>query len=112
MTNENSRLIEVLSSNIKTLRKENHISQEQLSALTGISVRHISQIECAVSYPSSEKVEAIAKALGVPAYKLFIPEEVNIGDLKESYISKAVLRRELDMIIEQALGNAMEKQGQ
>ena len=105
MTNEKSQLIEILSSNIKTLRKNSHISQEQLSELTGISVRHISQIECAVSYPSGEKVEAIAKALNVPAYKLFIPEEVSFEDIRNGYISKTVLHQELNKIINQVLSN-------
>lgn len=108
MTNEKSKLVEILSSNIKTIRKCKHISQEKLSELTGISVRHISQIECAVSYPSGEKVEAIAKALDVPAFKLFIPEEVSFDALKEKYVAKPILHRELIKIINQTFGNAEE----
>lgn len=105
MTTKDSKLTEILSSNIKTIRKSKHISQEKLSELTGISVRHISQIECSVSYPSGEKVEAIAKALGIPAYKLFIPEEISLDNTKENYISKTILHRELIKIINQTLGS-------
>ena len=104
MTDENSKLIEILSSNIKTMRKASRISQEQLSELTGISVRHISQIECAVSYPSGEKVESIAKALGVPAYRLFLPEEISF-DINLEYVSKSVLHKELNKAINQVLGD-------
>lgn len=94
MTNEKTRISIVLSTNIKTIRKSRSITQEQLAEIVGVTVGHISLIERGLAYPSSEKVDLIAKALGVPTYKLFIPEEIGSGD-EETYVLKSSMKEEL-----------------
>lgn len=100
MTNEKTRISIVLSTNIKTVRKQKNITQEQLAEMVGVTVGHISLIERGLAYPSSDKVDLIAKALDVPTYKLFIPEEIDSDNLSAgSYVLKDVLKEELKTAI-------------
>lgn len=65
----------MLASNIKKLRKEKSMTQEQLSELADISNTYIANIECGKSWMSDFTLEKISAALGVSAHELFIPEE-------------------------------------
>ena len=48
------------------------ISQERLAELTGLSTKTISYIENSKNTLSFNKLPLLAKALGVPEYKLFV----------------------------------------
>lgn len=62
---------ELLGARIKELRKSCGFSQERLAELVGVEPKHISRIEVGGSYPSLNRVELIAKALGRPMKDLF-----------------------------------------
>ena len=47
----------LLSNNIKRLRKENQLTQEQLAERCGISTRHLSDIERSDAFPSPDVIE-------------------------------------------------------
>ena len=95
MTNENSSIVAIFGSNVKTYRKRQKMTQEQLAEKTGVTVKYISNIECSISFPSAPVIASIAKALNVPEYSLFTPEEVEMSCHDGSYISKDALRREI-----------------
>ncbi len=57
--------------NILHYRKERGITQEQLAELTSYSRNHIQKIETAAAVPSIAALLDIAKALEIPAQKLF-----------------------------------------
>ena len=95
MTNEKSSIVAIFGSNVKTYRKRQKMTQEQLAEKSGITVKYVSNIECAISFPSPSVIAAIAKALAVPEYKLFVPEDIKLDNSDDSFISKAVLRREI-----------------
>ena len=65
----------ILAGNIKKVRKEKSMTQEQLSELADISNTYIANIECGKSWISDFTLEKISAALGVSPYELFIPEE-------------------------------------
>ena len=54
-----------LGNKLKNARKSRGITQEELSALSGVSTRHISKIEKGVMNPSYEILTQIATALGM-----------------------------------------------
>ncbi|QEM69982.1 helix-turn-helix transcriptional regulator [Geobacter sp. FeAm09] len=62
---------ELLGARIKELRKSCGFSQEHLAEIVGVEPKHISRIEVGSSYPSLNRVELIAKALGRPIKDLF-----------------------------------------
>ena len=103
MTNENSSIIAIFGSNVKTYRKRQKMTQEQLAEKTGVTVKYISNIECSISFPSAPVIASIAKALNVPEYRLFTPEEVEMSSHDGSYISKDALRREITRLTNRLL---------
>ena len=55
----------ILAFNIKIERIRNHITQEKLAELVGVSTKHITKIEAGVVTPSVYLVYKIAKNLKV-----------------------------------------------
>ena len=68
---------ELLSINIKTLRKKCGFSQEKLAEIVGLSSQSISDIEGCRTWVSDKTLENLAKALNVDIYQLFIPTDEN-----------------------------------
>ena len=96
MDNKNSSAIEILSQNIKLIRREKQLTQEQLAEKTEVTVKYISHLERGLSFPSAETLDRIATAFEVPVYRLFFPE-----GLDEKTIPRDVLKKELHKIIEE-----------
>lgn len=63
------------SRNLKLLRKKKGLSQYDLADLTGFSQRMIAHYETHAIQPSLDKIEAIAKALGVKPADLLASED-------------------------------------
>lgn len=63
-------LREIFSSNMKKIRTEKEISQEDLAFLCGLHRTYISDVERATRNISIDNIEKIAKALGVDPDKL------------------------------------------
>ena len=66
-----SEIIKVLGNNIRTLRKNQNLTQEQLAEKANISVPYMTQIELGKRQASLDIIENIAKALDVPIDGLF-----------------------------------------
>ncbi len=64
-------LKELLAFNIKYYRYVNNMSQENLAEMCGFSSRYLTDIERGKHCPTINKLEVIAKSLGVEAYELF-----------------------------------------
>ena len=99
MTNETSSIVEIFASNVKTYRKQRKMTQEQLAEKCGITVKYISNIECSLSFPSAPVIAALAKTLEIPEYRLFVPEDAKPENYDDTYISKTVLKREIDKLV-------------
>ena len=85
----------LFSENIRRIRKERSITQEQLAEQAGISTRHLSDIERADSFPSPEVIEQIAKVLDVPSYAFFLPSEHSRAEIAYSERIKKILDAEI-----------------
>ena len=68
------RTRELLSYNLRKLREEKNLSQEELAEKVNITRKTISLYERCSSFPSSEKLEAFADVLGVSIADLFREE--------------------------------------
>lgn len=100
--------LEILSYNMKILRKMRGYSQEKLSEYSGVSEREISKIERRVVNPSLQMLDGIAKGLNVkPADLLtnrFDPRKVflvenNVQKTLEEEI-KRLSEREQELVLE------------
>lgn len=56
--------------NVRMNRLELGWSQERLAFTSGVCVRTISAIECGTANPTSDVIESLARALGVPVSRL------------------------------------------
>lgn len=82
----------VISENIKVLRKRLGWSQEFLAERTGVSAPYITQIEVGKRTPSLDIVEKLASALGVEYKTLF---ETKIENVQSPGFSKHILETKL-----------------
>ena len=62
-----------IKNNIKKYRNDRGFTQEKLSELAGVSTDYISEIERGKKVPSIKRLDKIAIALGIPAYKILMP---------------------------------------
>lgn len=62
---------QLLGQRIKMLRKQKHMTQEQLAERVGVDARHISRLETGAHYPSMETLELITGVLERPLADLF-----------------------------------------
>lgn len=61
-----------LGQNIQNLRKSKKLTQERFAELIGIDSKNVSKLENGNFYPSAETLTAIANALNVDFYELFV----------------------------------------
>jgi transcriptional regulator with XRE-family HTH domain len=86
--------------NLKRYRKEERLSQEELSEKVNISVKHLSKIERGLTFVSADLLEKLSDNLGVSIARLFCKENENIYD--DNVLQK------FDRITEKHLIKAME----
>ena len=70
-----------LSKNIKRLRIQKKMTQEQLASLLGVSSQAISKWENYDTYPDGSLLLPLSKILGVSLDELFGNEEVYLDDM-------------------------------
>lgn len=70
-------LVLLFGKNVKTLRENLGYSQETLAELSNLHRTYISDIECFKRSISLNNIEKLARALDVPAWKLFWEEDKN-----------------------------------
>jgi transcriptional regulator with XRE-family HTH domain len=64
----------VISRNLRVLRAVRGMSQDQVSAVSGVDRSYISEIENDKYSPSADKIEALAMALGVAPWEMLHPQ--------------------------------------
>ena len=73
-----------LSENLKKIRKENNLSQEQLAEQLGVSRQAVSKWESGQSYPEMDKVLNICKLYNYNIDELLNENVTSIKEEKES----------------------------
>lgn len=61
---------EIFSNNLKLLRKNKQLSQEQLAERLGVTTQAVSKWECSISYPDIEQLPVLADLLEVSIDRL------------------------------------------
>ena len=73
-----------LAENLKKIRKENNLSQEQLAEKLGVSRQSVSKWEAGQAYPEMDKVLQICKLFNLNMDELFNQDVKEINEVKES----------------------------
>ena len=98
---------EVFKENLKFYRKQNHLTQENLSELIGYGETYITEIESRFKFPKPETIDAIAKVLGIEPYFLFLPPgKKMITESSKEQISR-MLKEDINGIIEKHLSSCL-----
>ncbi len=100
-------LHDILSSNMKKLRKRENLTQAQLAEICGLSSTFIGEIESMIKYPSPSSFEKIADGLNVKPFVLLLPEKGNWGRLDRNELLqvfsddlKNLMIRDIDDLVE------------
>ena len=86
-----------LSDNIKAIRKENNLSQEQFAEQVGVSRQAVSKWESGQSYPEMDKVLLICKLYNYNIDELM---NENVKEVKETKESKIKINKYIDDFFE------------
>ena len=105
---ESQELKELLSQNIKKIRKERGWSQFELAEKAGISEQTMNSIEGLRLWPSDKTLSKLTSALKIAPYILFLPQKLSLKsnalkDLKAAAIKSVqdILRDALQDLAEQ-----------
>jgi transcriptional regulator with XRE-family HTH domain len=66
-------LRDILAANLRRLRNEKGLAQDDLAYEAKVSRSYLSQLEKGAFYASLKILEKLAKALGVEAHELIVP---------------------------------------
>jgi len=92
-------LKENLGKQIQILRKNKKLTQEQFADIIGIDPKNVSKIENGKNYPTAETLVAIAKALEVEFYELFLfGNEISYEDMKQEIVNSLDNRKNILML--------------
>lgn len=86
-------IAKILARNIHDQRVKQNLTQLQLAEAANVTPLSVSNIERAESWPKAETLEALAQALQVRPYELFIDTDV------DAVISKERFNTEIDLIV-------------
>jgi transcriptional regulator with XRE-family HTH domain len=92
------------SSNLKGIRAEKNLSQEQLAELLGVSRQAVSKWEQGGGYPETEKLVQIAKLLDVSLDSLLL-DRPSVDEAKRNFENKPVVLLQGRSIVIQPYGD-------
>ena len=86
-----------LADNLKKIRKDNNLSQEQLAEKLGVSRQSVSKWESGLAYPEMDKVIQICKMFNLNMDELL---NKDISEVKETKESKSRVNKFIDDFLE------------
>lgn len=75
---------------VRELRKSKNLTQEDLAELMNMEPSNISKLECGLHFPQPEKIEKLAKIMGVEIQNLFEFDHFNKKQDLISYIDTSL----------------------
>jgi len=73
-TGKMKKIRDVLADNLKENRRKKGFTQEQLAEKAGVSSHYVAMVETCKTFPKPEKLEQLAKILGIEPHQLFTVE--------------------------------------
>ena len=75
-----------LADNLKRIRKDNNLSQEQLAEKLGVSRQSVSKWESGLSYPEMDKVLQICQLFNLNINELINEDIKEVNEMKEAQV--------------------------
>lgn len=76
--------------NLRTLRKQNGLSQEELAEKTNVSAKHIGALETGSSFVSSDLLERFSELLDQPVAAFFVDPTAQANLDRQALISSSI----------------------
>ncbi len=95
----------IVSQNIRRIRKEQNMTQAQLAEYTDLSNTYIANIECGKTWISDTTLEKIAAALNTEFYLFFVPVDVERKEATDKMPSVWLLLRKYEEIVRKNVDN-------
>ena len=92
MTIRTNNLRLIFGLKVKHLRHQKNLGLKDLSALTGLSVSYLSEIEQGKKYPSPEKIIALAGALGMSFDDLVKANDIEDSNPISSFMNSPIIK--------------------
>ena len=95
---------EVFASKLREYRRKCGFTQENLAETVGISTHYLAMLETGRNFVTSDTLERLAAALGIPVFELFITEQsprIELEQLRQDIV------REIKKEINQTVSNAI-----
>lgn len=102
-----SRTKRLLARNLRRARRRRRVSQQELAARSGVPVGAIGSFELQRSFPSAEKIDRLAAALGMEPFQLFLDEKDASTD--DKYASMVTLADELRSRIDGTIADTLKR---
>lgn len=78
---------EVFGGNLKRLREERNLTQDELSKMTGVSPKTISRLEKGQTWPNGSTVDSLLKIFNIPISAFFTDHTNEPGSIDPNIIS-------------------------
>lgn len=95
-----------LGKNIQKFRKSKNYTQDKFAEIIGIDSKNVSKIENGLNYPAAETLTAIAQALGVDIYELFVFNEIPYEEMCQE-IMTAIKDKQKAVFLYKCLKNSV-----
>jgi len=89
---DKGRMLEGFAENLRKIRTEKNLTQEQLGSLADVNYKYLGELERSVKYPSGVVICKLSRALGVPVCELLSTDDCPI--------SKREFFKELEKLLE------------
>jgi transcriptional regulator with XRE-family HTH domain len=114
MENE-PKIREIFSSKLRENRRKCGFTQEKLAEKAGISTHYLAMLETGRNFVTSNTLERLAAALGIPVYELFITEQsprMELEQLRQDIVKeiKNEINKTVSRAVRQTLAEEMKKQ--
>jgi len=95
-------LKDIFSRKLRENRRKCGFTQEKLAEIVGISTHYLAMLETARNFPTSDTLERLSAALGIPVYELFITDPSPREELEQ-------LRQDIVNEINQTVNKAIKQ---
>ena len=101
----------LVGSNLRELREQRQLTQDELGALISVTGRTIMNIENAVTFPKPSTIHSLANAFGISPAELFLTEEQKscngLDQVQKEIFVREVreLQKSIDMLFEENISS-------
>jgi len=95
---------EIFASKLREYRRKCGFTQEILAETVGISTHYLAMLETGRNFVTSDTLERLAAALGIPVFELFVIEQsprIELEQLRQDIVKE--IKKEINQTVSRAI---------